>query len=303
MTPVVLNHEIPFSPALTGEAGSLYNIFKWALPQLGWTLAFDDEPGLRAAFRNDPVHGSGCYLMIWDDPDDHERDARRCRAQVYLDMIDIDTGVDPAFSAPRYVAKPITADATARQWYVIGDNRRFHFMRDASGASTKAGNEGFNWYPVGDFKKYFPGDPCEFICPLGNGNPTSQNWASSLGIAYSGSSSGGVNRTDTEEGFPLKFDRSAPGTLRLRSFGPGGANRIAGSNGSVLDTSNPAARIIVSENWAPRGEIVGALNPLQNRPFGGGVHEVQVHNGREVTDALYFNATPYGGETDPRRGS
>lgn len=304
MQPVVLSHETEFAPALTGEAGSLYTLFKWALPQLGWTLAFDDEPGKRAAFRNDPAHGTGYYLMIWDDPADHAADARKARAQVYLDMLDIDNGVDPVFSVERYIPKSVSLDSAQRQWFVIGDAQRFHFMREADGQGS---HDGFNWLPIGDFKPYFPNDSGPFMCPLSDdpaANGQSAGWGVSE-LAYTSSSSSGVSRTDHSEGFALSFAGIGSATLRPRSFSPGSNDSaVYGSSGSTLGDSTPAARVVVSEGWAPRGEIVGALNPLQDRPFGNGFQEVEdVHNGRELTTCLYFNATPYFGENTPGRGS
>jgi len=289
------------APTLNGTTGAMYDVLKWALPQVGWTLAYDDAAGHRAAFRNDPVSGTGYYLMIWDDPADHAGDARVARIQIFLDMTDIDTGVDPVYSVERYVAKSPTLDTTAQEWHIIGDSLRFHLMR-------QAGGDGFNWYTFGDGKNYFASDNTLFICPLTtNNNPISQGGAHGISrLAYTSADGIGVDVTDVEEAVALDYSGVSSATVRFRSFPPDSDSAaIPGSSGTVLDTSNPAARVIIAEGWEPRGEIVGGLNPLQDRPYGFGWQLLSgvVHNGNEITDVLYFNCTPYAGESNPNRGS
>ena len=308
--PTVLSHASTGAPALTGEDGSLYEIFKWALPQLGWAVAYDEPGEFRVALRNDPVAGTGYYLKIWDDSSDHAGTARHARAQVFLDMTGIDAGIDPAFSVQRFIAKSPALSSTTRHWYIIGDAQRFYFLRDADGTTNRGG--GFNCYHFGDFNPFFPQDPGPYFCPLssssgfGTQDPAWALSAVSVSDALTPTDASTASRTDYQESLPVLFNGSGSGTARLRSFAgaSSGAPNMGDNGGTQLAPSNPASRVFVAEGNLLRGELVGALNPLQSRPFGSGSQLVPgVHNGREPVDVMYFNMTMFFNENNPNRGS
>lgn len=286
--PTVLDQSSSGAPALTGEDGSLYNVLKWALPQLGWSLAFDDATAFKAAFRNNPATGTGTYLKVSDRAADHNADARRARAEVFGSMSDIDAGTDAIYSVQRFFLKSTLLSATARNYTIIGDPLRFHLMVDAAGANY------FRWYHAGDFKKMYLADMTNFICPLNSDTATGATtgtWGISA-IAFGSAVAGtGSLVSDYEEGMLANFAGTASATFRLKSYDATIVGNAAapGSRGSVLSPSNPSARIIVCEDNSPRGEIVGAMNPLRDQPHGTTkVTGLEINNGRSVADAIYF---------------
>lgn len=133
------------APVLTGETGALYGVLKWALPTLGWTLAFDDAVNSRAAFRNNTLTGTGDYLRIADNPADHNgTDARMANVRSYSSMSDVNTGTDGVGDASWLIGKSMSADSTARPWAIVGDSTYFTLL-------IAAGNNNFyNEYYYGD---------------------------------------------------------------------------------------------------------------------------------------------------------
>ena len=153
------------APSLSGETGALYSVLKWALPQLGWTLEFDDEANSRAAFRNSPVNGTGDYLRIADNPTDHNGvNAKTANFRSYSAMSDVDTGTDEVGSAGWLICKSVTTDSTTRPWAIVGDSTYFFLL-------IAAGNNGFyQEYYFGDIASDKPGDAGAFMTQ--GGSPT-----------------------------------------------------------------------------------------------------------------------------------
>jgi hypothetical protein len=128
--PIKLTSADSGAPTLSGEDGKLYDVFKWALPLLGWTIEFDDPALFRIVFRNDNADGgSGSYLRIVDRNADHGTDARCAQANAYESMSDIDTGVrrTPDTLTLSLIAKSSATGATTRKWEIWGDKYRFVF--------------------------------------------------------------------------------------------------------------------------------------------------------------------------------
>lgn len=157
--PTVLRSTDSGAPDLTGEDGSLYDVLKWALPQLGWTLEHDDATNFRAAFRNDPTTGTGYYFRLVDKAADHNADARRARVTGYSSMSDVDTGVDPIepSGGQCFIVKSTTLDATARAYMVFGTETGFYLLVDSfSDRKSKL-------FFIGDFRSLDSSDNKNFI--------------------------------------------------------------------------------------------------------------------------------------------
>ena len=146
------------APALSGETGKLYDVLKWALPQLGWTLEFDDTVNSRAAFRNDPINGTGDYLRIADNPADHDgANAKTANVKSYSSMSDVDTGEDEVGADNWLICKSETDDSTVRPWAIVGDSTYFVLL-------INAGTAGFyQEYYFGDIASDKPGDAGAFM--------------------------------------------------------------------------------------------------------------------------------------------
>ena len=112
------------APALSGSDGALYNVLKWALPQIGWTLEFDDSTNFRAAFKNDPGGGLGGYLRVIDKAADHAGDARQAQVWLYDTMSDVNSGTNPT-TGTSFITKSEIANSASRQWRIVGDKTSF----------------------------------------------------------------------------------------------------------------------------------------------------------------------------------
>lgn len=125
--PIKLTSDDAGAPELSGEDGKLYDVLKWALPELGWTIAFDDDVNFRIVFRNDAIDGgSGSYLRFVDKSADHALDARFAQVNAYETMSDIDTGTRKTPNVDvTYWCKSSVANATTRRWAIWGDKYRF----------------------------------------------------------------------------------------------------------------------------------------------------------------------------------
>ena len=125
--PTILNSTDVGAPALSGEDGKMYDVLKWALPLLGWTIEFDDAVNFRIVFRNSTaLGGTGTYLRVVDKNADHGYTALVAQYNAYQSMSDIDTGVfqTPA-SGNCFLPKARALDATARRYKIWGDAYRF----------------------------------------------------------------------------------------------------------------------------------------------------------------------------------
>lgn len=294
--PTILTHDDEGAPALDGTAGSLYRVFKWALPQLGWTHEFDDDESYQAAFRNDAAKGSGSWFKVWDDPDDHSApDARYCRAQIYTSMQDLDNGTDPGYSSERYFLKSNDANGTERDWIIIGESLRFHFFSEAPGSGY------YRWYHVGDLKPFHDEDPNPFWVPLQSDTSTSSNRAA-CGIIRTGSSSSSTSSstatsTTTADALLRNFDNDGSSNSTLHSYTPSGGSNpdcVGGYTPGIVGFRLLTSRLIVGESTSrPRGEVVGAINLLRDRLHGAETREIDAHNGHDIVQCMYIPYQPH----------
>lgn len=165
--PIVVKSTDSGAPDLNGTDGSLYDVLKYALPLIGWTIEFDDEPNHQIAFRNDPSTGTGYYLKLYDNEADHAADSRRGRFEGYASMSDINTGGGVFPSSQVFCMKSHVADATAKEWMVVGNEKCFWFFPYYCD-HNKVGAVFF-----GDINSRKPGDTTNFVIGLGTTTSTS----------------------------------------------------------------------------------------------------------------------------------
>jgi len=211
MVPVILRETDPGAPVLNGTDGSLYNVVKWALPQLGWTIEFDNGVDT-IAFRNNPLTGSGYYLQIDDNSADHSRDARFARVRGFETMSALGVGTRefPTLQE-RAWAKSSTLDNTPREYYFIGTDTFFYFgtWNDRVDRST-----GYRTYCAGDFIPYSANDPGTFMIASGR-CPSLSDYSVSSGLAAAGIGYWASNETDFSVGNQLLYAlaKSFDGTI------------------------------------------------------------------------------------------
>ncbi len=158
--PTILSWEDAGAPDLTGQNGALYNVLKWALPQLGWTIEEDsDDTNYRILFRNNSVTGSGMYLRIQDNASDHSDDARVADVRMFRtppSPLTSDTGRVPT-SARSSFGKSNTTNNVVRRWFIVGDDKRFWYFVYAVSDGSGYGSSQMMFF-AGDLVEKFPGD-------------------------------------------------------------------------------------------------------------------------------------------------
>lgn len=171
MTITVYRSTDTSAPVLSGTAGSVIALLDACLvngygskASSGWAKSFSGTN--KAAYR--APQGTRPYFRI----DDAGTTSARIRG--FSDMTDVDTGTNPfptdvQISGGLYIYKSITADATARGWLLIADQKAFYLFAYPSyttlGSSTNTDSQIF----FGDLKTYKPGDTLQaaIIGPTG----------------------------------------------------------------------------------------------------------------------------------------
>jgi len=154
-TPVYLTSSDTNAPDLDGTPGALNNVLKWALPQMGWTVEFEDAAQQKVVYRNSPVDGLGAYIQV----DDSASIASSYSAYAvpitgYGSMTAVDTGAGQFATNNKILRYP--ADESSpngpRTWRIVGDNRTFYWMPEVRYWQWPA-LQGF-----GEFYSYVPTD-------------------------------------------------------------------------------------------------------------------------------------------------
>ena len=258
--PTILTSDDVGAPTLSGTDGDLYNVLKWALPLLGWSIAFDDAVNFRIAFRNDNIDGgSGSYLRFVDKAADHGGTAQAAQVNAYETMSDLNTGTrkTPNTDAS-YWQKSRLADATVRKYRIWGDKYRFVL---AVWHDLVTNDDRIVLTLAGDLVSYDPADLGFFLKQALNSSGPS----STRSVAY-------LQATGEAGHFCV---RSKDGTLgpqqsHLWGWSP---NNIANSSfwnpgettgGAYLSPADGEAKFVrysVASNLEPRGHFPGIYLP------------------------------------------
>lgn len=260
--PIVYRWDDANAPVARAESTSFVEILTACLvdgygekPAAGWTKEFVNVEGTKAAFRNDPIAGSGFFFRaenissyIW-------------LVQAYETMDTLDTGLGPFADVSLYTHVGMT-DLTPRQWVLIADNRCFYWLHNYYVAADGI-------YGSGSYDRYskfvFFGDiisrndPDPYGCALVACDSTSNGIGSSLAETDNPNSS------------------SAPGMYLARNFAgdaaickttqyyPGGTcyPGYSGSYGSPRSSGLTAARPALNDGtpYSFRGFLPGFYAP------------------------------------------
>lgn len=272
MQPVLLKSTDSAAPALTGQDGSAYDLFKWALPQLGWTIEYDDPANFKIAFRNNPLEGTGYYLQVIDKAADTTAGySQFAVCYGYSSMSDVSTGSNQFPSSHElYFVKSYTSNGTERKWFIVGNDRFFHV-----GTATYSLEE-YRMFFVGDFYSVKPSDTTAFVLGMGKQGSLTNHI---LHSAYSGMppalywSNPGLtdNEYDISEiksGLAANHDSTSIGVnFYLARNATFNSEDIPGREGSKNPITNAidVSKVYVKEtfnNSAVRGVLPGLLTPL-----------------------------------------
>lgn len=158
------------APALSGQAGSLtalldavlvdgYGTGPSAKAPAGWTRVYTATN--KRVYRGDAIAGTGYYLRVDDTAT--VGNARHAWLRAFYTMSDIDTGSELVPTAAQAAngslwQKSITADATARAWVIVANNKSCYFFNAPSGIAASEMSPFF----FGDFVSHKPGDQHNF---------------------------------------------------------------------------------------------------------------------------------------------
>lgn len=131
--PIVYRWDDDGAPIMTGEAGSFVNVLKACLvngygtkPAAGWTLEYDNVDNTSAAFRNNPITGTGFFFSV----EGQYSNSNVHIVQGYETMSALATGIGP-FRDPtvnQYFITATTSNSVPRIWILVADDRAFYFM-------------------------------------------------------------------------------------------------------------------------------------------------------------------------------
>lgn len=317
--PTILQHTDTGAPTLNGTDGSLYDVLKWALPQLGWTIEFDNSTD-KIAFRNDNLSGSGYYFQVTDAAADHlGGDARRAKVSGFSAMTALDTGSDEfPIAAEKYFFKSHSLDATAREWFIIGNETIFYLGTFNPDTDRSLGYRVF-W--AGDSVPYSVNDPSPFTIGayINSGNSGNDTVTPIGAVTYGGS----FNAPPADdEIFAIHFDDLSAGQTAgylSASVGVDGANEsdIIGKPGTIgvypdpITQSLNSSRLellietpVGSTNWHRRATLPGILIPMSSVEYQSGspftnLQTVSgISNGNQLVDVMLVYASSEHGTTN-----
>lgn len=266
-TPAGLNGDWPvtsaasqsFTFATTEASGTATGSITAKHAPLGWAQVFTGTN--KAVFRSADVTGTRMYLRVDDSS------TISARVTGYESMSDVDTGISPfptgtQFSGGNYWYKSKVANASARDWMIIGDGRLFYIYFAPDETYQDAGN----CFAFGDFVSLKTGDP--YSCLINGSDSTSYN-----GIPY-----GDISRSSTWAQYPTAFlARSYSGIGGSQPYYSGsafGAHNFASGvpdycstdllypNGP--DNSLITAPVCINSNFSMRGFFPGAYHTPQS---------------------------------------
>jgi hypothetical protein len=129
---------------------------------LGWTVAFEDTPGFKIAFRNSTTAGSGGYFQFNSSNNAASGDMR---FRGGMDMTAFDAFTNPT---PAYGLNIHTSNV---KWYLVGTSRSFYMQLLPDNSNNCVLISQYVYAPmffVGDVDTIFPNDVGAFIVTRGN---------------------------------------------------------------------------------------------------------------------------------------
>lgn len=163
MNPIIYRSTDAGAPVLTGQVGTLVALLDACLVNgygakaaAGWTKHF--AAANRGVYR--PAAGPRHYLQVDDDGTIATAAAREARLLGFETMTALDTGTQrfPDSTTAACCRKSNTADATARPWILVADDRTFYLWITTGDNGAQRYSCGF-----GEFYSYLAGDTAKTI--------------------------------------------------------------------------------------------------------------------------------------------
>ena len=272
--PILYRWDDDEAPVARGQRDSLIEMLTACLvngygtkPAAGWTLEYVNVDKTMAAFRNNPITGTGFYLQVdgAGGKNDYEP-----HCQGFEVMTSFADGLLPFATLAQDMKISSAAGTTARPWVIIADDRAFYCFTWPTGTTTKIPSMTLFQSASMHFGDDIPlHSDDEFCCSLGAhqyGNVGALGPVSSLsGSAYSsnwyprnrGGATGGINRCIVPAGGPA-------GSLSYMGGPPHGDY----TDGDPIYIARPF--FYDDETYKIRGWPAGLYQPLHkilNTPF------------------------------------
>lgn len=267
--PIVYRWDDGNAPVARGERRSLCDILYACLvtgygskPGAGWTREYVNATFDKAAFRNNPLTGTGFFLQV---DGFGAANAYTPIVQGFEAMTSESDGLFPFNASTQAGPLSNAANTTARPWILMADDRAFYFFCWSTITGTPNNT---HWYTTamffGDPVSRYPIDPycCGLVCNGSNG---------SFGYVYSSDSI-----TGALGGPGFAMPRRATGavgsilSIPIRGGGPG-ASALMGATGLPY---TPGDQILITrphlneaEAYSFRGWLPGLYYPCHPSAF------------------------------------
>jgi hypothetical protein len=247
----------------TGIADGTYNPAGMTIKMApaGWDVPFTATN--KAAFRSRNVEGTREYLYVDDTG------TTTCRTRLYESMTDISTGVGPCptdaqVSGGMYWPKSYTADAVARQWFVIATDKVFYI-----GVMPQATSGGFTTLMFGDIKSRRDYDPyC--CCITGSNASTVSSLSTAMGgdVFYQDQGYSLTNVKYLSRGYQLIGTSKSVLFIGAAHYATSASAMYSGTSGystypDPTDNSLTYGKMMVAHDNSFRGELPGLYNITQ----------------------------------------
>ncbi|WP_345883561.1 hypothetical protein [Shewanella algae] len=171
---------------------------------LGWSVAFEDAPNSKIAFRNSTVDGSGGYVQLWPETGVGSNQDISLTAAASMTALDLFTNQGFEYKYRMNLSENV--------WMLVGTSTGFYFQTQNS--SYVATQNRLSLYTqcffAGDFHSYHSPDPGAFIVSCGNVTDAVANASNTYSV-------GRLNR-DYSVGKIYDLDGSANNYIHITPF-------------------------------------------------------------------------------------
>lgn len=268
--PIVYRWDDGNAPVARGERRSLCDILYACLvtgygtqPGAGWTREFVNATFDKAAFRNNPITGTGFFLQVDGLVNAY---ANQSFVNGFEVMTSVDDGLFPFNASAQFCPTADNPGTTARPWVLIADDRAFWFICWGSITATPdAANGNVTAMFFGDYVSRYASDP--WACGLvSHGNGGSYGYMMSSMNEAGGLSSTGIATPRNQNGV-------ATPSLPVLNHGSGlghqtfmGTHGVPYTSGGQLLIARPTLTEAVPYSF--RGWLPGLYYPLHPLAFG-----------------------------------
>ncbi|MDO8254800.1 hypothetical protein [Shewanella algae] len=159
---------------------------------LGWTVAFEDAPTNKIAFRKPTAHGDGC-VQFWDVTGTDQNQGH-IRFRAAKSMLALDSFIHPQ------IQMQFSMSSNQQYWVLIGTEKGFWFITHHSLTTPNGSTNNKAIFMVGDINSFVTNDPGSFVNVMYRTkvDMTSSSWSN--GFDYSMNESGDIARIYDTDG-------------------------------------------------------------------------------------------------------